>query len=104
MRSAGCVLVLGALFSAACQRANPDAQDGSSSSPGDLAAPPAADLAAHGAGDLAPVAEPDLAPPPETITICPDDQHMDSGTNSVVRVHAAWRIDTTTVSPMSLVV
>jgi hypothetical protein len=66
--------------------------------------PPADDLAQKAAVDLLPATGPDLQPPPESVSICPQDQQMDSGTNTVVRVHAAWLIDRTTVSPASLVV
>lgn len=104
MRKVGCVLVLGALVAAGCQRANPDAGVPDGASPEtDLASPsPPADLAPTEAGDLAPWPAPDLLPPVEAVSVCPVDQQMDSGTNTVVRVHAAWLIDRLSLSPSSL--
>jgi hypothetical protein len=105
MRKAGCVLLVGALAAAGCQRTALDAggADGSAPPP-DLGVQPPSDLAPTSASDLGPATGADLLPPPETVAVCPEDQQMDSGTNTVVRVHAAWLIDHTTLSPTSLVV
>src|SRR5207248_7300491 len=96
----------GALAAAGCQR---DALDGGgggggSGSPPDLGVAAPSDLAATEADDLAGTTGADLLPPLEVITVCPEDQQVDNGTNTVVRVHAAWLIDHTTLSPTSLVV
>jgi hypothetical protein len=103
MSKASRVLLLGALLGAGCHDAPPDGGSPDlASAPADLALAPSDDLAS--VDDLASAPGPDLQPPPETIAICPDDQQLDNGTNTVVRVHATTLIAHKSITPTSLVV